>query len=419
MSRHQPTRQRSLFCCWVGLSVLFAISAFAQTAPTPVTGQQLVRRAEAILQQPQAGDPAQAISLYQTAAQTFHQAGEVEAEALSWHRISFIATKAGNASLAKSAAEKARTILQIRTLPTRSSAGLSTSQAARAYLTLGRIYLESGDMKAAVDAYKTGLARAIDSRLYREAAAGHVALGLIAAQSGDLDVAIRLTKSSLDFWRGAKDFSGEAMALNNLARFHERKNDLQQAADFDTAASNLTRFSGNHKVESESLVEAMRLYLIMGNHNEAALACEKLIGLARLNGDRQKEHERTITLAMLEAQRENMPSAYRLLLKAFLVAPQNDAESIKQIKELVAKVEVASQAGTAQKSRESLLVEAENLSRRGDFSAAYRTLLRALFANEGKANSLNVALNLRIKSLSHQIEAQQKKLAVTRPSQFD
>ncbi|MFN7927189.1 MAG: hypothetical protein U0Y68_04455 [Blastocatellia bacterium] len=39
-------------------------------------------------------------------------------------------------------------LLQVRTLPTRTAAGLSTSQAARAYLTLGRVHLESGEVQA-------------------------------------------------------------------------------------------------------------------------------------------------------------------------------------------------------------------------------------------------------------------------------
>ncbi len=423
MSRPQPTPQRSFFCCWVGLSFFLVISAIAQTPNSPplVTrpenGQQLVRKAESMLQQPAADSVTQAIHLYQTAAQSFYQAGEVEAAALTWHRIAQVAGRAGDAAQAKSAAAKARTLLQIRTLPTRSSAGLSTSQAARAYLTLGRIYLESGEMKPAIEAYQTGLSLAIGARLHREAAAGQVALGLIAAQGGDFDGAIKLTANSLDFWRGAKDFGGETMALNNLARFYERKGDLRQAADYDASAINLTRFSRNHKAEGDSLAEALRLHLILGNYDEAAFECEQLIGLARLKGDQQKEHERTITLAMLEAQRENLPSAYRLLLKAFLLAPQTNAEAITQFKTFVSKLETTPTKSNTH--REQLLTEAEAASGRSNFSAAYQLLLRALLMNEGKSDALNAALNARIKTLTYQIEAQQKKLAVTRPSRFD
>ena len=423
MSRHQPTQQRRIFCCWVGLSFFLVISASAQIsnsaglAATQENGQQLVRKAETLLQQPAADGATQAIHLYQTAAQAFYQSGEIEAAALTWHRIAQVAGRAGDAVQAKNAAAKARTLLQIRTLPTRSSAGLSTSQAARAYLTLGRIRLESGEMKPAIEAYQTGLSLALGARLHREAAAGHVALGLIAAQGGDFAVAIKLTANSLDFWRGAKDFGGEAMALNNLARFYERKGDLRQAADYDAAAINLTRFSRNHKAEGDSLAEAMRLHLILGNYDEAAFECEQLIGLARLKGEQQKEHERTITLAILEAQRDNLPSAYRLLLKAFLIAPQTNAEAIKQFKAFVSKLEITANKSNTQ--REQLLAEAEVGSRHSDFSAAYQLLLRALLMNEGKSDALNAVLNNRIKMLTHQIEAQQKKLAVTRPARFD
>lgn len=424
MLRIQPTQQRFAFCCWVGLSLFLFVNSGAAQPPAASphvamqdNGQQLIRKADILLQQSSSENATQAINLYQTAAQSFHQAGEIEAEALTWHRISQVAGRVGNTEQAKTASEKARTLLQIRTLPTRTNAGISISQAARAYLMLGRIYLESGEIQPAIEAYKTGLARAIDARLHREAAAGHVALGLIAAQSGELDVAIKMTTNSLDFWRGAKDFSGEVMALNNLARFYERKGDIRQAADFDAAAINLTRFSRNHKAEGESLVEAMRLHLIMGNSDEAAFECEQLIGLSRLKGDRQKEHEQTITLAMLEAQRDNLPSAYRLLLRAFLVAPQNNAETIAQIKMFVSKLETTATKSNAH--REQLLAEAEQASARGDYSAAYQLLLRALFMNEGRSDAMNAALNLRIKSLSTQIEEQQKKLAATRPSRFD
>jgi tetratricopeptide (TPR) repeat protein len=434
MPYQQPAQSRSFLVYWVGF-FLIALPALAQTpvpprppaappaqqtpvAPPKENGQQLVRKAESLLRQTPAEHTEQALNLYQTAAAAFHQSGEIEAEALTWHRIAHLAAQAGSAPLAKSAAAKARTLLRVRTLPTRSTAGLSSSQAARAYLTLGRIHLESGEAKEAIEAYQAGLSLAVTSQLHREAAAGHVALGLIAAQGEELEVAIRMTLKSLDFWRAAKDFSGEAMALNNLARFYERKGELKLAANFDADAINLLRFSRNHKAEGDSLVEAMRLHLIMGNHDEAALACEQLIALARLSGDQQKEHERTMTLALLEAQRDNLPSAYRLLLKALIGSSQTNSETTQQIKEFAAKL-AATKAGNTQQGREQILAEVEFEARRGDFSAAYQLLLRALLMNEGKSDVMNAALNTRIKALAKQIEAQQKRLSVTRPARFD
>jgi septal ring factor EnvC (AmiA/AmiB activator) len=165
-------------------------------------------------------------------------------------------------------------------------------------------------------------------------------------------------------------------------------------------------------------VEAMRLHLIMGNHDEAALACEQLIALARLSGDQQKERERTMTLALLEAQRDNLPSAYRLLLKALIGSSQTNSETTQQIKEFAAKL-AATKAGNTQQGREQILAEVEFEARRGDFSAAYQLLLRALLMNEGKSDVMNAALNTRIKALAKQIEAQQKRLSVTRPARFD
>lgn len=198
MQRPQPTQQRNIFCGWVGFSfLLLTISAFAQAPPPGTNGQQLVRQAELLLQQPETA--AQARHLYQTAALAFHRSGEIEAEALTWHRLALVAARTGANAEAKQAAEKARVLLQVRTLPMRTAAGLSTSQAARAYLTLGRVYLESGEMQRAIDAYQTGLARAMDARLQREAAAAYVALGLIAAQAKDLEAAIKLTANSLEF----------------------------------------------------------------------------------------------------------------------------------------------------------------------------------------------------------------------------
>lgn len=428
-----PTQQGTLRFCWVGLSFFWlACTGWAQTpvptapvkplpaepvtvriAPPPIaeSGAQLVRKAESVIQQ--SGGASQAIALYQTAAQAFHQAGEIESEALAWHRIAQLATKAGSIQQAKSAAEKARVLLKVRTLPTRSTAGLSMAQAARAYLTLGRIYVESGELKEAVAAYQSGLSLALEAKLSRESAAGQVALGRIAADANELDMAIRLTLNSLDFWRAARDFSGEAISLNNLARFYERKRDLQLAAEFDEQAIQVTRFSRNYRGESDSLNEAMRLHLLMGNHDAAAQACEQLISLSRLKGEKKKESEQTLALAVIEAQRNQLPSAYQLLLKAFIVGAENDKQLAGQIKEFTRKLEALPKPVNAH--REQLIVAAEFESKRGDYAAAYQLLLRALLMNEGKSDATNVPLNAWIKTLAKQIEAQQKKPRSTRP----
>jgi hypothetical protein len=62
-----------------------------------------------------------------------------------------------------------------------------------------------------------------------------------------------------------------------------------------------------------------------------------------------------------------------------------------------------------------LIAEAEFESKRGDYSAAYQLLLRALLMNGGKSDATNVPLNAWIKTLAKQIEAQQKNLKSTRP----
>ena len=424
-------------CClrWAGLSFFWLVSAsWAQTpvpnAPVKPTstepvivslpatastesGSQLVRKAESIIQQ--TGSTIQAMALYQTAAQAFHRTGEVEPEALAWHRVAQLSVKAGYPQQAKAAADKARTLLHLRTLPTRATTGLVRSQAARAYLTLGRIHIESGEVREAVAAYRTGLDTALAAKLPRESAAGYVALGRIAADGEDLDVAIRLTGISLEFWREAKDFSGEAMALNNLARFYERKGDLPLAAQLDEQAVQVTRFSRNHRAEGDSLNEAMRVHLMLGNHDAAAQACEQLIGLSRLRGEKKKESEQTITLAVIEAQRNHLPSAYRLLLRAFILGAENNKELAAQIKEFTRKLETAPKPVSVSAQREQMLAEAEFESRRGDYGAAYQLLLRALVMNDGKSDVLNVALNARIKTLAKQIEAQQKKPKSIRP----
>jgi tetratricopeptide (TPR) repeat protein len=423
----QPTQRRAFLLRWVGLSFL-GVAALAQTPVPQATtstppalptiqsaesGQQLVQRAEAALQQ--SGNAAQALALYQTAAQAFQQSGEIEAAALSWHRVAQLTAKAGYPAQAKTAAEKARMLLRVRTLPMRTATGLSTSQAARAYLTLGRVHLEAGEMREAVNAYQAGLSLALEAQLPREAAAGFVALGLIAAQADEFEVAIRMTTNSLEHWRAAKDFSGEAMALNNLARFYERKGDLPLAAQFDAEAIHVTRFSRNHQAEAESLLEAMRLHMILGNYHEAATAGEQLIGLARLSGDQRKESEHTMALALLEAQRNKLPSAYQLLLKAFIIGSATNAAMAQQVKDFLRKIEALPKSAARQAEREQLLAEAEFEATRGDFSAAYQLLLRALLMNEGQSDVMNAALNARIKALSKQIEARQKQLAATRP----
>ncbi len=433
MTMPLPTQQGTLRFCWVGLSFFWLVCPiWAQTpvplapakpspaepvtklsAPLPIaeSGSQLVRKAESTIQQ--SGGASQAIALYQTAAQAFHQAGEIESEALAWHRIAQLAGKAGFTQQAKSAAEKARVLLKVRTLPTRSTAGLSMAQAARAYLTLGRIYVESGEMKQAIAAYQTGLSLALEAKLWREAAAGHVALGRIAADANELDVAIRLTVDSVDFWRSARDFSGEAISLNNLARFYERKGDMRLAAEFDEQAIQVTRFSRNYRGENDALNEAMRLHLLMGNHDAAAQACEQLISLSRLKGEKKKESAQTLALAVIDAQRNQLASAYQLLLKAFIVGAENDTQLASEIKEFMRKLEALPKPVNAH--REQLIVEAEFESQRGDYSAAYQLLLRALLMNEGKSDVTNMPLNAWIKTLAKQIEAQQKKPRTTRP----
>lgn len=433
MTNRQPTLRQPICFCWVGLSIFCLLGiGWAQTPrPTspakpspsnaevlpvpsiPITesGSQLVRKAESVVQQ--SGGAMQAIALYQTAAQIFHRNGEVESEALAWHRIAQLAAKAGYLQQAKSAAEKARVLLRVRTLPTQTAAHLSLAQAARAYLTLGRIHVESGEAKEAVEAYQNGLSSALSAKLPREAAAGYVALGRIAADAEELTVALRMTGNSLDFWRAAKDFNGEAIALNNMARFYERKHDLKLAAELDEQAIQVARFSRNYRGESDALNEAMRVHLLMGNHDAAAQACEQLIGLSRLKGEKKKESDQTLALAVIEAQRNQLPSAYQLLLKAFIVGAENDTELAAQIKEFTRKLEALPKPVNAQ--REQLIAEAEFESNRGDYAAAYQLLLRALLMNAGKSDATNVPLNAWIKSLAKQIEARQKKPATTRP----
>lgn len=428
MTSQQPTQCFSIRLHWVGFVFFCLISlASAQTpvpqtpakepTPTPAitptpsapiteSGAQLARKAESLAKS--SGNTYQAIVLYETAAQAFHRTGEFESEALSWHRVAQLSGQAGYNQQARTAAEKARMVLRVRTLPTHSVARISASQAARAYMTLGRIHIESGEVKEGVDAYQAGLQSALNAKLPRESAAGYVALGRLAADADELDVAIRMTGNSLDYWREAKDFNGEAIALNNLARYYERKGDLNLAASFDEQAIQVTRFSRNNRAERDSLNEAMRVHLLLGNYDDAAQVCEQAIGLSRLKGEKKIESDLTLSLAVIEAQRNNIASAYQLLLRAFIVGAATDAELASQVKEFTAKLEAVPKAISNQ--REQLIAEAEFESKRGDYSAAYQLLLRALLMNEGKSDATNVPINAWIKSLAKQIEAQQKKL---------
>lgn len=411
-----PTRFRKTRSCWVGFSFLLILlgpgNSLAQTS-VKETGSQLVLQAEAALRKSEPDSIQQAISLYQAAATAFHQNNEIESEALAWHKISQLAAKTGAPAQAQSAASRARLLLRSRTYPSTALNNIATAQAARAYLTLGRIQLESDEPKEAFDSYQNGLFLAGNAKLPREAAAAHVALALLAAQTGELEIAIDLTTKSLDLWRAAKDFGGEAMALNNLARFAERRGDLQQATEFDEQAINIHRFRRNTQAETSALLEARRLHLMMGNYDAAAFACEQLIGLAHKKGDAKNEGEHLLSLAIIEAQRNNSPSAYQLLLKAVIVG--NQPEITAQSKELANKFRSQENIAAQKPERENLIKMAESEASRGAYAAAYQLLLRALVMNEGKSDALNLTLNKRIKTIAQQIEAHQKNLPLQRP----
>lgn len=416
MLTKQSIQFRNIRSCWVGFSFLLILlgygNSFAQTSIRE-NGLQLALQAEAALKKGEVNSVQQAISLYQSAATSFHQNNEIESEALAWHKISQLAAKAGTPAQAKSAASRARLLLRSRTYPSTALPNIATAQAARAYLTLGRIQLESGEPKEAFESYQNGLFLAGNAKLPREAAAAHVALALLAAQAGEFEIAIQMTTQSLDLWRAAKDFGGESMALNNLARFSEQTGDLQRASEFDEQAVKINRFSRNTQAETSSLLEARRLHLMMGNYAAAAFACEQLIGLAHKKGDAKTEGEHLLTLAIIEAQRNNSPSAYQLLLKAVIVG--NQPEITAQSKELANKFWSQESATPQKPERENLIKLAESEASRGAYAAAYQLLLRALVMNEGKSDALNLTLNKRIKTIAQQIEARQKNTTTQRP----
>ncbi len=369
-------------------------------------GSVLVKQAELIVRTRLPGSIEKGILLFQTAANDFHQTGEFEAEALAWHRISVLSTKLGFTYQAKAAAEKALMILRFKTLPSSSAiSAIGKAQAARAHLLLGRIYLETGDPQQALKSYYEGLGLALEARLSREAAAAHVAIGLLAAQAGEFDIAIQMTANSLELWRSAKDFDGEAMSLNNLARFFERKGDLDRAAEADDQAIKINRIRRNTTDEQSSLMESKRINLILGNYEAAAYASEQLAGIAKLNKDRKKEGEQLISLAMIEAQRDNLTSAYQLLLKALIVS--NEKDTNQQISEVKALLE--NRQPLVEVDREQLLALAELETERKDFAAAYQLLLKALVVKGREIDVKGMELNTRIKVMVEKIEEQQKR----------
>ena len=423
MKLKRPACYRLPSTCRAGFFVvgmgLVLVTGFAQTLQPTKTienisaskdsfekGSAIVKQAELTVLSKLPGSLEKGILLFQTAASDFHQTGEFEAEALAWHRISQLSAKLGFAYNAKAAAEKALMILRVRTLPSSSAiSSIGKAQAARAQLTLGRIYLESGDAQQALKSYYDGLGLALEARLSREAAAAHVAIGLLAAQAGELDIAIQMTANSLELWRSAKDFDGEAMSLNNLARFFERKGDLEKAAEADELAVKINRLRHNTKDEQFSLMESMRINLILGKYDAAAYASEQLAGIAKLNQDPKKEGEHLISLAMIEAQRDNLTSAYQLLLKALIVS--NEKETTQQISEVKSLLE--NRQPLVEVDREQLLALAELETERKDFAAAYQLLLKALVEKGRESDVKGIELNTRIKVMAEKIEERQKR----------
>ena len=425
MKLKRPACYRLPSTCRAGFFVvgmgLVLVAGFAQTMqPTKSSenitasnlsfekGSGLVKQAELIVRTRLPGSIEKGILLFQTAANDFHQTGEFEAEALAWHRISMLSTSLGFKYQAKAASEKALMILRFKTLPSSSAiSAIGKAQAARAHLSLGRIYLETGDPQQALKSYYEGLGLALEARLSREAAAAHVAIGLLAAQAGELDIAIQMTANSLELWRSAKDFDGEAMSLNNLARFFERKGDLDRAAEADDQAIKINRIRHNTKDEQSSLMESKRINLILGNYEAAAYASEQLAGLAKLNKDSKQEGEHLVSLAMIEARRDNLTPAYQLLLKALIIS--NGKESNQQISEVKSLLENHQPA--SQFDREQLLALAELETERKDFAAAYQLLLKALVVNGRESDVKAVALNTRIKVMVEKIEERQRREA--------
>ncbi len=422
MKMIQPARQRISLTSRAGLFVLgiglMMASGSAQTIQSnksfennPASsasfekGNALVKQAELIVRTRLPGSIEKGILLFQAAVDDFHQTGEFEAEALAWHRISMLSTQLGFVYNAKAAAAKALMILRIKTLPSTSAiSAIGKAQAVRAHLSLGRIFLETGDPQQALTSYYEGLGLALEARLSREAAAAHVALGLLAAQAGELEIAIQMTANSLELWRSAKDFDGEAMSLNNLARFFERKGDLERAAEADEQAIRINRLRHNANDEQSSLMESKRINLILGNYDAAAYASEQLAGIAKLQKDSRQEGEHLISLAMIEAQRDRLPSAYQLLLKALIVSKDNDTnQQISEVKALLENRQPAKEV-----DREQLLALAELETERKDFSAAYQLLLKALVVKGRESDVKGIELNTRIKVLAERIEERQK-----------
>ena len=418
MTSVQPTLPLKKISFRVGLLICCAYSLLAQPVNNSSSAEspaKLVQRAEITAQNSANGSISQAIALYKAAAIAFRQNGEYEAAALAWHRINRLAERGGLRYEAIDAREKARMILRARTLPMTAYRATANAQAARAYLTLGRIQLESGEPKQALDSYQAGLYLAQNAKLPRETAAAHTALGLLASEAGDYKLAIELTEVSLENWRAAKDFNGEAMALNNLARFFEKQKEFQLAAQMDEQAINIYRINRNRKAESGSLQEALRLHLILGNYDASIAACEQLVGLAHANHDELAESNNLLTLALLETYRENYSSAYLLLLKSLIVSNQRNQSIRTQINELLQKIDAMPKLNRQITEREKLVELAEFEANRNAFSAAYQLLLRALVMNDGKTEITDVMLNTRIKSLAHQFAARQRKIAVTHP----
>lgn len=418
----RPTSQLGFLSFRVGLfifaSCLLSNQLRAQVVASAVTQQPpatLVQQAEITAQSSANGGITQAIALYKAAAVAFRKNGEYEAAALAWHRINRLAERGGLRQEAIEAKEKARMILRARTLPMTAFRETANAQAARAYLTLGRIQLESGEMKQALDSYQSGLYLAQNAKLSRETAAAHTALGLLASEGGEYKLAIEMTEASLEHWRAARDFNGEAMAMNNLARFFEKQKEFQLAAQMDEQVINIYRVNRNRKAEAGALQEALRLHLILGNYDASVAACEQLVGLAHANHDEVAEGNNLLTLALLETYRENFSAAYLLLLKSLIVSNQKNHSIRTQLNDLLQKIDALPKSKKQSYEREKIIEMAEFEANRKDFSAAYQLLLRALVMNDGKTEITDTMLNTRIKSLANQFSARQHKLAVTHP----
>ena len=185
--------------------------------------------------------------------------------------------------------------------------------------------------------------------------------------------------------------------------------DFERAAEADDQAIKINRIRHNTLDEQSSLMESKRINLILGNYDAAAYASEQLAGIAKLQKDSKQEGEHLISLAMIEAQRDRLPSAYQLLLKALIVSKGNDTN--QQISEVKALLE--NRQPVKEVDREQLLALAELETERKDFSAAYQLLLKALVVNGRESDGKSIELNTRIKALAGKIEERQKQ-AVTK-----